>query len=74
MKQLVHLPGPLGYPMGNSLGINAFLTGANRGALFPELPVERLYQAFRYHPSPTEPAQPPSISYLRDGLQQEGGK
>lgn len=52
----------------NIPGINAFFIREDLADLFPPLPVERLYQPFRYYLSPIVPAQPPSLGYLRDEL------
>lgn len=43
------------------------------GPLGHWLPIERVYQAYRYYPSPIVPAQPPSLSDVRDRLQ-DGGR
>jgi hypothetical protein len=76
LQSLIDLLAPLGYRLltCNIPGINAFFIRDDLGHLFPELPAERLYQPFRYYLSPIQPAQPPSLSYLRDRLQGEPTK
>jgi hypothetical protein len=70
LQSLVDLLGPLGYRLltCNIPGINAFFIRDDLGHHFPELPIGQLYQPFRYYLSPIQPAQPPSLSYLRDRL------
>ena len=76
LQSLVDLLQPLGYRLltCNIPGINAFFIRDDLGHLFPELPIDKLYQPFRYYLSPIQPAQPPSLSYLRDRLQDGGGQ
>jgi hypothetical protein len=76
LQSLVDLLRPLGYRLltCNIPGINAFFIRDDLGHLFPELPIDRLYQPFRYYLSPIQPAQPPSLAYLRDRLGKEGGR
>lgn len=70
LQSLVDLMVPLGYRLltCNIPGINAFFIREDLAHLFPELPVEQLYQPFRYYLSPIQPAQPPSLGYLRERL------
>ena len=76
LQSLVDLLSPLGYRLltCNIPGINAFFVRDDLGHHFPELPIEKLYQPFRYYLSPIQPAQPPSLSYLRDRLAAGGPK
>lgn len=70
LQSLVDLLTPMGYRLltCNIPGINAFFIREDLGHFFPELPIEQLYQPFRYYLSPIQPAQPPSLGYLRERL------
>ena len=76
LQSLVDLLAPLGYRLltCNIPGINAFFIRDDLGDHFPALPIDQLYQPFRYYLSPIQPAQPPSLSYLRDRLQDGEGR
>ncbi len=52
----------------NIPGINAFFVEGALAQHFPDLSVEQLYQPYRFYLSPFQPAQPPSVRYLRDAL------
>lgn len=70
LQSFVDLFAPLGYRLlaCNIPGINAFFIRGDLGHHFPEIPADRLYQPFRAYLAPIVPAQPPSLSYLRDRL------
>lgn len=75
LQSFVDLLKPLGYRLLTCTvsGINAFFIRDDLAGLFPEYPVEQLYQPFRFYLSPIQPAQPPALSYLRDKLAEGAG-
>jgi hypothetical protein len=74
LQSFVDLFAPRGYRLltCNIPGINAFFIRDDFAHLFPEIPVETVYQPFRYYLSPIQPAQPPSLGYLREKLRNAG--
>lgn len=70
LQAFVDLLHPRGYRLVacNLVGVNAFFVHESVAASFDPLPVERLYQPYRWYLSPFPPAQPPSLAYLRDLL------
>ncbi len=76
LQSLVDLLEPLGYRLltCNVPGINAFFIRNDLGDLFPEFPVAKLYQPFRFYLSPIPSAQPPSLGYLREKLSNDAAE
>lgn len=70
LQAFVDMLQPRGYRLVacNIPGVNAFFVREDLASAFPQLPVERLYQPYRWYLSPFAPAQPPSLQYLRDLL------
>ena len=76
LQSWVDLFTPAGYRLltCNIPGINAFFVRDDLAHHFPEHGIEDVYQPFRFYLSPIQPAQPPSLSYLRQRLSSGAGR
>lgn len=74
LQALIDMFTPHGYRLltCNIPGINAFFIRDDLAQLFPAIAPEKLYQPFRIHLSPIQPAQPPSLGYLKAKFVEEG--
>jgi hypothetical protein len=70
LQSWVDLFTPAGYRLltCNIPGINAFFVRDDLAHQFAEHAIEQVYQPFRFFLSPIQPAQPPSLGYLRQRL------
>lgn len=74
LQAMLDMFAPHGYRLltCNIPGINAFFIRDDLAGLFDMLPPADLYQPFRIHLSPIQPAQPPSLGYLKAKFADEG--